>query len=144
MWARQHLSSGSGVETETALCRYCHYYLLSTVWVDIVTVYTSTVWVLDIATIYRLCRYLQCPRPVCGVLHPPWWLCHEIKLLIIPPREGWAGRPQTRGWKIVSFMAEQKHSSRSISIENHGWRSGIMKITICPAAPPKPGLRWSF
>lgn len=64
MWARQHLSSGSGVETETALCRYCHYYLLSTVWVDIVTVYTSTVWVLDIATIYRLCRYLQCPPRV--------------------------------------------------------------------------------
>ena len=144
MWARQHLSSGSGVETETALCRYCHYYLLSTVWVDIVTVYTSTVCVLDIATIYRLCRYLQCPPRVWRA--PPSLVVVSWNKTPHYSTEGglgWAATA-TRRWKIVSFMAEQKHSSRSISIENRGWRSGIMKITICPAAPPKPGLRWSF
>ena len=45
------------------------------------------------------------------------------------------GRRPDLGWKIVSIMTEQKHSSRSISIDNRLWRSAMMmKITVCPRA----------
>ena len=44
------------------------------------------------------------------------------------------GRSRDPCWKIVSIMTEQKHSSRSISIDNRLWRSAMMKITVCPQA----------
>ena len=48
---------------------------------------------------------------------------------------GGAGRSHDPCWKIVSIMTEQKHSSRSISIDNRLWRSAMMmKITVCPRA----------
>ena len=51
------------------------------------------------------------------------------------PDCGEAGRSHDPCWKIVSIMTEQKHSSRSISIDNRLSRSAMMmKITVCPRA----------
>ena len=66
----------------------------------------------------------------CVILHNPWAAAKNSWLW-----GGGAGRSHDPCWKIVSIMTEQKHSSRSISIDNRLWRSAMMmKITVCPRA----------